>query len=329
MPAAPPRDRVTLLALLLVTSTAAVVAEAQGYPAKPVRLIVPFPPGGGTDLVARVIAQRLYDSLGQPVVVDNRAGAGGVIGTELAAKSVPDGYTLLIGSPGPLTISPNLQNRMPYDTLTDFAPITLATLSPFVLVVHPALPVGSVQELIALARAKPGQLNYGSAGTGSVSHFAAEQLKALAGIDLVHVPYKGSTPALTDLLGGRLQLMLENLPSVLGYARAGRLKALAVGTRRRSALLPELPTLAESGVTGYEASTAFGVLAPARVPRAIVARLNHEIVTLLHGAEAKARLANQGLEPAGGTPEQYAAYLRAELANYGRIVKVAGIRIEP
>jgi len=262
-------------------------------------------------------------------VVDNRAGAGGVIGTELAAKSVPDGYTLLIGSPGPLTISPNLQSRMPYDTLTDFAPITLATLSPFVLVVHPALPVGSVQELIALARAKPGQLNYGSAGTGSVSHFAAEQLKALAGIDLVHVPYKGSTPALTDLLGARLQLMLENLPSVLGYARAGRLKALAVGTRRRSALLPELPTLAESGVTGYEASTAFGVLAPARVPRAIVARLNHEIVTLLHGAEAKARLANQGLEPAGGTPEQYAAHLRAELANYGRIVKVAGIRIEP
>lgn len=302
-------------------------AGAQPYPARPIRFIVPFAPGGGTDLLARMLAQRLPESLGQPVVVDNRGGAGGVIGAALAARAPADGYTIVLGSPGPLTINPNLQAKLPYDSLRDFAPVTLATISPFSLVLHPSVPADSVKALIALARARPGQLNYGSAGTGAVNHFSAEQFKALAGVDLVHVPYKGAGPAVLDLVGGRLQLMFENLPTVLAHVRSGKLKMLAVGTKARSALVPEYPTLAEAGVPGYEASTAFGVLAPAKTPAAIVARLNRESVRLLRG-ELKERLSAMGLEAVGSTPGEYATHLREERARYGRIARVAGIRID-
>jgi tripartite-type tricarboxylate transporter receptor subunit TctC len=301
---------------------------AQVYPTKAIRFIVPFAPGGGTDLLGRIIAQRLTETLGQPVVVENRGGAGGVIGAEMVAKAAPDGYTLLLGSPGPLTINPNLQSKTPYDSLKDFAPVSLGTISPFVLLVHPSMPAKSVKDLIALAKARPAQLNFGSAGNGSVAHLAAEQFKSLAGINLVHIPYKGSAPAVIDLLAGQLQLHFENLPVVQAYIKAGRVRALAVGTRQRSTFIPELPTMEQAGVPGYEASTAFGVLVPARTPREIVARLNADIVKALTSPDVKERLLAQGLEPAPGTPEQYATHLRNELETVARIVKMAGIKME-
>lgn len=296
------------------------------YPSKPIRFIVPFAAGGGTDILARLLGQRLTETMGQTFVVDNRGGAGGVIGAELAAKSPADGYTIVLGSPGPLAINPNLLPRMPYDSLRDFAPISLATISAFTLVVHPSLPVRSVKELVALAKSKPGQLNYGSGGNGSVAHFSGEQFKALAGVNLVHVPYKGSNPSLIDLVAGQLQLTIENMPVTLPHVRSGRLRMLAVGTKARSAFMPEVPTIAEAGVPGYESSTAFGVLAPAKTPGAIVTRLNAEIAKVLRSAEAKERLTGIGMEPVGSTPEEYAAHLKEELAKYGRIVKTAGIK---
>ena len=305
-----------------------VSAAADAYPSKPIRLVVPFAGGGGTDIVARTIGQKLTGTLGQPIVVDNRGGAGGVIGADLVAKALPDGYTLLLGSPGPLTINPVLSPKMPYDARRDFAPVSLATISPFILVVQPAMAVTSVQQLIALARAKPGALNYGSAGNGSVAHLATEQFKAIAGIEIMHVPYKGSIPALNDLLAGQTQVQFENLPIVLTQIRSGKLRALAVGTKQRSALLPEYPTMIEAGVPGYEASTAFGVLAPGRTAPEIVAKLNREITRILALPDVRERLSNMGLEPVGGAPARYAEHLRAELAQHARVVKAAGIKIE-
>ena len=316
--------RFSLAALVAV---AAPLATAQTFPVKPIRFVVPFAPGGGTDLLARAIGQRLTDVLGQPVVVDNRAGAGGVIGADLVAKAAPDGYTIVLGSPGPLTINPNLRPSIPY-RLKDFAPITLATISPFVLVVNPALGVASVKELIALAKAKPGALNFGSGGNGSVAHLAGEQFKALAGVQITHVPYKGSNPSIIDLIGGQLQLVIDNLPVLVLHVRSGRLKALALGTRKRSVLLPEVPTMIEAGVPGYEASTAFGVLAPAGTPRAIIARLNREIVTILRAPDLIERFAGLGLEAVGSTPEEYAGHLRAELAQYSKLIKSIGLKLE-
>jgi tripartite-type tricarboxylate transporter receptor subunit TctC len=314
-----------VLALLAVVAIAP--ATAQNYPTKPVRLIVPFGPGGGTDLIARTLSQRLTEVLGQSVVVDNRAGAGGVIGAELVAKALPDGYTLVMGTPGPLTINPALVAKMPY-TLADFAPIALTTISPFMLVVNPAVPAKSVKELIALAHSKPNALNYGSAGNGSVAHLAAEQFKALANVQITHVPYKGGGQSLIDLLAGQLQLVIDNLPTVLPQVRLGKLRGLAVGTKKRSALVPEYPTMMEAGVPGYEATTASGVLAPAKTPRAVIARLNRELNAIVGNAEVKERFFVQGLEVAGGTPEQYAQHLADELKLNARIVKAAGIKLE-
>ncbi|MBI3935691.1 MAG: tripartite tricarboxylate transporter substrate binding protein [Betaproteobacteria bacterium] len=307
---------------------AAGVAGAQAYPDRSIRLVVPFAPGGGTDLTARAIAQKLSEALGKPVMVDNRGGAGGVIGADLVAKAAPDGYTLVMGTPGSMTINPNLRKNMPYDTLRDFAPITQTTISPFILVVHPSLPVSTVKGLIALAKRRPGAINFGTAGNGSVAHLAAEQFKAMTGVQITHVPYKGSSQSLIDLLAGQVQMVFENLPVVLPHIRAGKLRVLAVGTRTRSALLPEYPTVAEAGVPGYEASTAFGMLAPAKTPKEIIGRLNREVVKILRSAEIKASFGALGLEPVGGTPEQYAEHLRAELARYAKVIKTAGIRIE-
>jgi tripartite-type tricarboxylate transporter receptor subunit TctC len=298
------------------------------YPVKPIRFIVPFAAGGGTDILARLLGQRLTETMGQTFIVDNRGGAGGVIGAELAAKSPADGYTIVLGSPGPLTINPNLLPPMPYDSLRDFAPISLATISAFTLVVHPSLPAKSVKELLALAKSKPGYLNYGSGGNGSVAHFSGEQFKALAGVNIVHVPYKGSNPSLTDLIAGQLHLTIENMPVTLPHVRSGKLRMLGVGTKTRSAFVPEVPTIAEAGVPGYESSTAFGVLAPAKTSDAIITRLNTEITKILRSAEAKERLTGLGMEPVGSSPEQYAAHLKEELARYGRIVKAAGIKPE-
>jgi len=324
---------VLLLGVLCVMCVMCVMrgALAQNYPVKPVRIIVPFAAGGGTDLIARTLAQRLTESLGHAFVVENRGGAGGVIGAEMAARSAPDGYTLVIGSPGSMTINPNLTAKMPYDTLRDFAPVSLATISPFVLTVHPSLPVKNLKEFIAFARSRPGRLNYGTSGNGSVAHLSTEYLKSLAKIDLVHVPYKGSSLALTDTLAGQLQVLFDNLPVVQPHVRGGKLRLMGVGTQKRSALIPQAPTIAESGVadlSGFEASTAFGVLAPANTPPAIVNRLSQEITRILQNPEVKDRLAAQGLEAVGSTPQQYDAHNRAELAKYARIVKSAGIRIE-
>jgi len=326
--------RLTLCALPLLclshggwTQTAS-TGSGQAYPVKAVRLIVPFAAGGGTDLVARTLAQRLTASLGHTFVVENRGGAGGVIGADMVAKAPADGYTLVMGTPGSMTINPNLTAKMPYDTLRDFAPISLATISPFVLTVHPSLPVKNLKEFIAFAKARPGRLNYGTSGNGSVAHLSTEYLKSLARIDLVHVPYKGSSLALTDTLAGQLQVLFDNLPVVQPHIRTGKLRLMGVGTQQRSALIPQAPTIAESGVPGFEASTAFGVLAPANTPPAVVNRLSQEIIRILQNAEVKDRLATQGLEAVGSTPQQYEVHLRAELAKYARIVKSAGIRIE-
>ncbi|MGZ9014469.1 MAG: Bug family tripartite tricarboxylate transporter substrate binding protein [Burkholderiales bacterium] len=315
--------------IVAAASLAAANAAAQTYPTKPIRFIVPFAPGGGTDITGRAIAQNLSETFGKPVVVDNRGGAGGVIGADIVAKAVPDGYTLLLGSPGPLTINPNLQSKLPYETLKDFAPVSLATISPFVLVVHPGVSVSNVKDLIVLAKDKPNALNYGSAGNGSVSHLSAEQFKGLAGVQVTHVPYKGSSQSMVDLLSGRLHLMFENLPIVLPHVRSGKLKALAVGTRKRSALVPDFPTMIEAGVPNYESSTAFGVLVPAKTPRPIVNRLSAEIAKALQRpGELKEGLAARGFEPVGSTPEEYSAHLRDELKRVAHVVKLANIRLE-
>ncbi len=318
--------RLTLLVLPLLC--AAHLAGAQTYPTKPVRLVVPFAAGGGTDLVGRTIATRLTEALGQTFVVENRGGAGGVIGADMVARSAPDGYTLMMGSPGSMTINPNLTTKMPYDTLRDFAPVSLATISPFVLTVHPSLPVRNLKEFIAFARTQPGRLNYGTSGNGSVAHLSTEYFKTLTKTDFVHAPYKGSSLALTDTLAGQLQVLFDNLPVVQPHVRTGKLRLMGVGTQQRSALIPQAPTISEAGVPGFEASTAFGVLAPARTPPEIVNRLSQEIQRGLHSTEIKERLASQGLEAVGSTPQQYEAHMRAELAKYARIVKSAGIRIE-
>jgi tripartite-type tricarboxylate transporter receptor subunit TctC len=316
------------LCCLLMLTLSANVLMAQEYPTKPIRLIVPFAPGGGTDLIARIISQGLAESLGQSVVVENRAGAGGVIGAEVVSKAAPDGYTLLMGTPGPLTINPNLLLKIPYDALKDFSPISLTTISPFILVVNPTVPAKTVKELIALAKAKPDTLNFGSAGNGSVSHLAGEQFKALAGIQIVHVPYKGGGQSLIDLLSGQVQLVIENLPVVLPHIRSGKLRALAVGTKTKSGLVPEYPTMRDAGVPGYEQSTSSGILAPAKTPASVIAKLNRDIVKVLQKADTKEKFSAQGVEVVGSTPEEYAEHLRDEMAQYAKVVKSAGIKRE-
>lgn len=299
---------------------------AQTYPSKPIRIVVPFAAGGGVDFTARIVGQKLNEAFGQPVVADNRAGAAGAIGTEIAAKSAPDGYTLLLGSAGPLAILPGISNRLPYDPVASFAPVTLVSSMPFVLVVHPSLPVRSVKDLIALARARPGQLNYASPGSGSTTHLVAELLKALAQLDIVHVPYKGVAPAVTDLLAGQVQLMSGDLSTVMPQVKAGKLRALALTGAKRSSLAPELPTIAEAGVPGYEASGWFGVLAPAATPREIVLRLNAAIVKGIMDADTRERLAALGGDVVGGTPAEFASRLRDDLAKWGQLIRAIGLK---
>jgi tripartite-type tricarboxylate transporter receptor subunit TctC len=301
---------------------------AQGYPRKPVRLIVPFAPGGGNDTVARAIAQDLGARLGQPVIVDNRAGAGGNVGAELAAKSPPDGYTLFLGGVGSHAVNPNLHARLPYDPIRDFAPITLIASAPSVLVVHPSVPARSLAEFTALAKAHPGKLNYASNGNGSSAQLAAVMYESMAGVAMVHVPYKGLAPALVDLLAGEVQAMFSSVVAIVPHIKAGRLRALAVTGKRRSPLLPEVPTIAESGLPDYEAGSWYGILAPAGTPREIVSRLHDEAVRALAQPELRARLAGEGAELIGSTPEEFAAHISSELARMGKLVRGAGIRLE-
>ena len=301
----------------------ALPAVAQPYPSKPIRLIVPFPPGGGNDIVARVINIKLPALLGQNLIVDNRAGAGGNLGAELAAKAPADGYTLFIAN-NSLTTNLSLYAKLPYDPFRDFAPIALGATSPNMIVVHPALPARNVRELITLAKTRPGQLHFASGSTGSAGHLAGELFKTMAGVDLIHVPYKGAAPAVVDLLGGHVEMMFDNLASALPNVRAERLRALAVTTRARSVLLPELVTLDEGGLKGFDIGTWFGVLAPAATPRDIVNTLNGGILRALAAPATRERFAALGALPAGGTPEQFAALIKSEIAKYEKIVRASG-----
>ena len=333
MPAGPSRHRIApmilrlaLLALsLIVISTG---SNADDFPNRPLRLIVPFAAGGGNDTVARLVGQSLATRLGQPVVVDNRPGAGGVVGAEAAAKAAPDGYTLFLGGVGSHAINPNLHNDLPYDAIRDFAPISLLASAPLILVVHPSVPANSVGELIALARSQPGKLNYASNGNGSSSQLAAVMFASSAGIDIVHIPYKGLAPALADLVGGQDQLMFSSVVAILPQVKAGKLRALAVTSRKRMALLPDLPTIAETGVAGYETSSWYGILAPAGTPPAIVARLHDELVKVLAQEDVTRALAQEGAEPVGNTPEQFAAFIRAEKERLGAVIRSGKVRME-
>ncbi|MFN9489250.1 MAG: tripartite tricarboxylate transporter substrate binding protein [Betaproteobacteria bacterium] len=301
-------------------------AAAQTYPVKTVRMVVGFPPGGPTDMLARIVAQKLGESWGQQVIVDNRAGASGMIGAELVARAAPEGYTLLM-VPVTFAVTPSLFSKMNYDSERDFAAVAQVAAAPFILVVHPTLPVKSVKELVALARARPGQLNYASASTGGMPHLAGELFNLMAGVKMVHVPYKGAAPATTDLLAGQVQLMVNHMLSAMPQVKAGRLRALAVTSTRRSNALPELPAIAET-LPGYEASGWYGLLAPAATPREAVARINSETSRIMKLPEVAQRLAGDGVEAVGTTPGQFAAYLRAEIEKWGRIVKTAGIKAD-
>ncbi|MCE2949031.1 MAG: Bug family tripartite tricarboxylate transporter substrate binding protein [bacterium] len=302
--------------------------HAQAWPVKPVRMVVPFPPAGGTDVIARIIAPRLGEALGQQVVIDNRAGANGNVGTELVARASADGYTVLLNGGGTLAVNPSLYSRLPYDSLRDFAPVSLVALQPSVLVVHPSVPARSVAELIALARRQPGQLNYASSGSGSLAHLSAEVFKTMARVDMVHVPYKGAGPSLADLLAGQVHLIFASSPSVMPHVQNGRLRALGVTTARRVRATPDVPTIAEAGVPGFELTGWYGLLAPAGTPAPVVGRLNAELVKTLGLADVQEKLVGQGLEVATSTPREFADFLKSEIAKYARVVREAGVKVD-
>ena len=311
-----------------VAAPSLAVAADAAYPARPVRIIAPFPPGSGVDIIARVIGQALTDAWKQTFVVENRPGAGGTIGSELAAKAPPDGYTLLLGNVSTLAIGPNLYRNLPYDPLRDFAPITHITSMGSVLVVHPSVPARSLKELVALARAKPRALTYASAGSGTTTHLGMELLKSLAKIDMVHVPYKGSAPALIDLIAGQLQVMLSTTATSVGHVRAGKLRPLGVSTLKRQDLLPEVPSINEAMFPGYEVIVWQSMVAPARTPEAIVQRLNAEIVRILRTPAMKEHLASQGLEGVGNSPKEFAEFIKSEHAKWAKVVKISGATVD-
>jgi tripartite-type tricarboxylate transporter receptor subunit TctC len=314
-----------MLALALLLFAAA--AQAQTYPSRPLRLVVPFPPGGSTDILARVLAQKLAESLAQPVVIDNRGGAGGTIGAEAASKAAPDGYTIMMGHLGTLAVAPGIYKKLGYDPQKSFAPVALMALVPSVLVVNPrVLDVKTPQALIAYARANPGKLTYGSAGLGSTSHLTTEYFKLATGTDILHVPYKGVGPMLTDLASGQIAMGLNGAPAVMPHVNAGRLRALAVSSAKRLEALPDLPTLAESGVPGFDANGWYGVVAPAGTPRPAIERLNAEVRKAVASPELKARLDQEGAIPAAGTPEAFGAFIVSEIDRWGAVLKKAGIQ---
>ena len=304
------------------------VTFGQAYPTRPIRLVVPSSAGAGvTDIMARLVGQRLSESLGQQIVIDNRPGASGILGSEVVAKAAPDGYTLLIANVS-LIVNPFLYSKMPYDPLTDFLPVTMVNSAPLQLVVHPSVPANSVAELVAYAKSRPGQLNYGSGGLGSTPYLSAELFKSITGIDVVHVPYKGGAPALTELVGGQLTFMIENVPGTMPFVKSGKLRALAITSPQRSPLAPELPTMVEAGVPGYEMSGWNGIFAVKGTPPEIVAKLNTELVKILRAPEVKEQLAALGAEPVGDTPEEFRAFLKADMARWGKIIQEKGIRPE-
>jgi len=303
-------------------------AAAQAYPAKPIRIIVPFPAGGIADLFGRVIAQKFNEAWGQPAVVENRPGAGGNIGAEIVAKSPPDGYTLVTGSIGTHAVNVSLFSKLPYDPIRDFAPVSLIMEAEGLLVLHPSVPARTVKELIALARARPGQLSYASAGNGTAAHLSGELFKSMAKVDMVHVPYKGNVPAIVDLIAGQTSLLFATMPTVLPQVQAGRLKALAVTSSARSPAAPELPTIAEAALPGYSVTNWIGIFAPAGTPRDVVMKLNAEIVRIMQAPDIQKRLLNEGAKFTPWTPDEFAGFVKSEIAKWAKVVKEAGIRVD-
>jgi tripartite-type tricarboxylate transporter receptor subunit TctC len=301
--------------------------DKSAYPTKPIRLIVPLTAGGPTDILARIIAGPLAEPLGQPVIVDNRPGAGGNIGAEIAAKSPPDGYTLFMGTSGPLSINSSLYPKLAFDPIRDFAPVILAASAPFVVIVHPSVQANGMKELIALAKAKPGQLNYGSV-TGSASHLSTELFKMMAGVNFVHIPYKGAAPATTDVMAGQIQMSFASTPGSIPVVKAGKVKALGVTSAKRIAKLPDVPTVAESALPGYEASVWYGVVAPTGTPREIVQRLNTEIARIIADPTQRERMVAGDFEPTTSKPEQFAAFIKSETEKWGKVVKASGAKPE-
>jgi tripartite-type tricarboxylate transporter receptor subunit TctC len=313
-------------AALAAILTAAASAQAP-YPTRPVRIIVPSSAGGGSDITARIIAPKLSERLGQQVIIDNRAGAGTMIGGEVAAKAPPDGYTLLMAV-STLATNPAVYKKVPYDAQTDFAPITLVLSAPNILVVHPSLPIRNVKELVWFAEARPGQLNFGSAGTGTNPHLSMELFLSMTRLKMVHIPYKGSAPAMVDLLGGQVAVMAATMLTAIPHVRSGRLRALGVTSVQRTAVAPEVPTIAESGIAGYEAVQWYGMLAPAQTPRDIITRLHRELAAILQTVDVKERFTADGGDPGGNTPEAFARYIKAEIEKWARVAKAAGITPE-
>jgi tripartite-type tricarboxylate transporter receptor subunit TctC len=314
--------------LMVLFCVAATHALGQTYPAKPLRMIIPYPPGGGNDTLGRLFAAKLSDRLGQPVVVENRPGAGTLIGTDAAAKSAPDGYTILLSSIATHALSPNLYSKVPYDPIRDFAPVTLLGIAPTVLVARSDLPAKDLAEFVAAARAKPGGFTYASGGNGTPPHINGEVFKAVAGVDLLHVPFKGGGPALVDLMAGRVDVMLDTAASAMPHVRSGKLRALAITGAKRSAEYPDLPTFAEAGLSGYDTNAWYSVHAPAGTPPEVVRRLNAELVASLKEPDVQARFKQLTTEPVGNTPDEFAAFVRAELDKYARVIKSAGIRLD-
>lgn len=303
-------------------------AFAQAYPTKPIRIIVPFPAGGGADLWARIIGQKLGEAWGQNVIVDNRAGASGIIGTELVSKAAPDGDTLLLGTTGTHATNPVVFRKLPYDPLRDFAPITNFVDTPFMLVVHPSIAVKSLQDLIGFAKARPGQLTFASFGNGSSAHLAGELFKSMAKIDLLHVPYKGGPPAVSDLVGGQVSMMFNSLPAVVPQVKAGRLRGIAIASPQRANSSVEVPTFAEAGLPGVEAGSWYGVFAPARTPEAVVAKLHSGIAAVLKLPDVQQRLTAEGAVAIGNSPEQFAAQIKGDIAKWGKVVQESGLQTE-
>jgi len=318
------------LLYLAVTTALACTASgllAQPFPNKPVRIIVAFPPGGATDIVARTMAPKLSEAFGQQVIVDNRAGASGLVGTELAAKAVPDGHTIFMGTLGNLSVNPLLFSKAPFDIARDFAPLTEAVAVTFMMYVHPSFPVKSVKDLIALAKSRPGKINYASSGSGGAPHLAAELFKSMAGVNMVHVPYKGSGPSFVDVLGGQVPLTCDSLTQGLPYVKSGRLRAIATLGPSRSQVLPDVPTVGET-LKGYEVVNWFGIVAPAATPHDVIVRLYSELVKVLRMPDIKERLSAQGSDPVGSSPEEFGAFMKSETAKWARVIKEANIRAD-
>lgn len=322
------RKTAAAVLISLVSYSVFPLAHAQGYPEKLVRIVVPYPPGGPNDLLARVVAQGLTEKWGKQVIVDNRPGGSTTVGVAAAVRSVPDGYTLLVGSAGSLTIKANVLSKLPYDVVKDLAPVSLLAAGPFVLILHPSVPANSVKQFVALARSRPGELFFGSPGNGTGGHLSGELFKLLAKVNIVHVPYKGGGPAMNDLIGGQISLLFSDLSTGLLHAKAGRLRALAVTSATRSRIAPEIPTIAEAGVPGYDVSTWYGLFAPTGTPREILSKLSSEVANVMHLPALKSRLEAVGADPVTNTPEQFADFVKKDFAKWAKVVKEAHVQVE-